>query len=142
MSLISGLFGILMLCNGFFIRAENIRRIGFVSNLLTRHGVIVLVSAISPYREIREEVRGKIGNFVEVFVNAPLNVCEDRDVKGLYKRARAGEIKSFTGIDDPYEPPFNPEVECRTDLETLEESVAKVWNKLTELGYIHQAVAV
>ncbi len=123
-------------------RDENIRRIGFVSNLLTRHGVIVLVSAISPYREIREEVRGKIGNFVEVFVNAPLNVCEDRDVKGLYKRARAGEIKSFTGIDDPYEPPFNPEVECRTDLETLEESVAKVWNKLTELGYIHQAVAV
>jgi adenylylsulfate kinase len=123
-------------------RDENIRRIGFVSNLLTRHGVIVLVSAISPYREIREEVRGKIGNFVEVFVNAPLNVCEDRDVKGLYKRARAGEIKSFTGIDDPYEPPCNPEVECRTDLETLEESVAKVWNKLTELGYIHQAVAV
>jgi adenylylsulfate kinase len=123
-------------------RDENIRRIGFVSNLLTRHGVIVLVSAISPYREIREEVRGKIGSFVEVFVNAPLNVCEARDVKGLYKRARAGEIKSFTGIDDPYEPPFNPEVECRTDLETLEESVAKVWNKLTELGYIHQAVAV
>ncbi len=113
-----------------------------MSNLLTRHGVIVLVSAISPYREIREEVRGKIGNFVEVFVNAPLNVCEERDVKGLYKRARAGEIKSFTGIDDPYEPPFNPEVECRTDLETLEESVAKVWDKLTELGYIHQAVAV
>ncbi len=123
-------------------RDENIRRIGFVSNLLTRHGVIVLVSAISPYREIREEVRQKIGSFVEVFVNAPLSVCEDRDVKGLYKRARAGEIKSFTGIDDPYEPPFNPEVECRTDLETLEESVAKVWNKLTELGYIHQAVAV
>ncbi len=123
-------------------RDENIRRIGFVSHLLTRHGVIVLVSAISPYREIREEVRGKIGSFVEVFVNAPLNVCEDRDVKGLYKRARAGEIKSFTGIDDPYEPPFNPEVECRTDLETLEESVAKVWNKLTELGYINQAVPV
>ena len=82
-------------------RDENIRRIGFVSNLLTRHGVIVLVSAISPYREIREEVRGKIGNFVEVFVNAPLSVCEERDVKGLYKSARAGEIQSFTGIDDP-----------------------------------------
>lgn len=117
-------------------RDENIRRIGFVANLLTRHGVIVLVSAISPYREIRDEVRKRIGNFVEVFVNAPLTVCESRDVKGLYQRARKGEIKAFTGIDDPYEPPLNPEVECRTDLETLEESVAKVWQKLAELDYI------
>ncbi len=123
-------------------RDTNIRRIGFVSQLLTRHGVIVLVSAISPYREIREEVKGKIGDFVEVFVNAPLNVCEDRDVKGLYKKARAGEIKSFTGIDDPYEPPLNPEVECRTDLETLEESVNKVWQKLEEMGYLAKPVAV
>ncbi|MGK7963245.1 adenylyl-sulfate kinase [Crocosphaera sp.] len=123
-------------------RDTNIRRIGFVSQLLTRHGVIVLVSAISPYREIREEVKGKIGDFVEVFVNAPLNVCEERDVKGLYQRARAGEIKSFTGIDDPYEPPLNPEVECRTDLETLEESVNKVWQKLEELGYLPKPVAV
>lgn len=117
-------------------RDENIRRIGFVSNLLTRHGVIVLVSAISPYRDIREEVRQKIGNFVEIFVNAPLAVCEGRDVKGLYQKARQGEIKGFTGIDDPYEEPLNPEVECRTDLESLEESVAKVWTKLTELGYV------
>lgn len=122
-------------------RDENIRRIGFVANLLTRHGVIVLVSAISPYREIREEVKAKIGDFVEVFVNAPLNVCEDRDVKGLYKRARAGEIKSFTGIDDPYEPPLNPEIECRTDKEELSESVAKVINKLTEMGYLSEKVA-
>jgi adenylylsulfate kinase len=117
-------------------RDENIRRIGFVANLLTRHGVIVLVSAISPYREIREEVRGKIGSFVEVFVNAPLNVCEGRDVKGLYAKARAGEIKGFTGIDDPYEPPLNPEVECRTDLESLEESVNKVWQKLVDLDIL------
>jgi adenylylsulfate kinase len=117
-------------------RDENIRRIGFVSHLLTRHGVIVLVSAISPYRDIREEVRQKIGDFVEIFVNAPLAVCEGRDVKGLYQKARQGEIKGFTGIDDPYEEPLNPEVECRTDLESLEESVAKVWEKLTELGYI------
>lgn len=123
-------------------RDENIRRIGFVAGLLTRHDVIVLVSAISPYREMRDEVRQKIGDFVEVFVNAPLAVCESRDVKGLYKRARAGEIKSFTGIDDPYEPPLNPEVECRTDLETLEESVAKVWQKLGELDYIAKPVAV
>lgn len=117
-------------------RDENIRRIGFVANLLTRHGVIVLVSAISPYREIREEVKQKIGNFVEVFVNAPLKVCEERDVKGLYQQARKGEIKGFTGIDDPYEAPLTPEVECRTDLEELEESVAKVWDKLVEMSYI------
>ncbi len=117
-------------------RDENIRRIGFVSHLLTRNGVIVLVSAISPYREIREEVRKKIGDFVEIFVNAPLAVCEKRDVKGLYQRARAGEIQQFTGIDDPYEPPLNPEVECRTDREELSESLAKVIGKLQELGYI------
>lgn len=117
-------------------RDENIRRIGFVSHLLTRNGVIVLVSAISPYRAIREEVRQRIGDFVEVFVNAPLAVCEERDVKGLYKRARSGEIKQFTGISDPYEPPENPEIECRTDLEELSESVDKVWNKLVEMGYL------
>lgn len=117
-------------------RDENVRRIGFVSHLLTKHGVIVLVSAISPYREIREELKQKIGDFVEVYVNAPLAVCEGRDVKGLYKRARSGEIKSFTGIDDPYEPPLNPTIECRTDLEELSESVAKVMNKLEELGYL------
>jgi len=117
-------------------RDENIRRIGFVAHLLTRNGVIVLVSAISPYREIREEVRQKIGDFVEVYVNAPLTVCEGRDVKGLYKRARAGEIKGFTGIDDPYEAPINPDVECNTDHEDLSESVAKVLKKLADLGYI------
>jgi adenylylsulfate kinase len=81
-------------------------------------------------------VKQKIGNFVEVFVNAPLNVCEERDVKGLYQQARKGEIKGFTGIDDPYEAPLNPEVECRTDLEELEESMAKVWDKLVEMSYI------
>jgi adenylylsulfate kinase len=117
-------------------RDENIRRIGFVSQLLTRNGVIVIVSAISPYRAVREEVREKIGDFVEVFVNAPLAVCEERDVKGLYKRARAGEIKQFTGISDPYEPPNNPEVECRTDLETLDESINKVLDYLKGAGYL------
>ncbi len=117
-------------------RDENIRRIGFVSHLLTRNGVIVLVSAISPYRDIRGEVRQRIGDFVEVYVNAPLEVCEERDVKGLYERARAGQIKGFTGIDDPYEAPENPEIECRTDLEELTESVEKVLQKLTEMGYL------
>ncbi len=117
-------------------RDENIRRIGFVSHLLTRNGVIVLVSAISPYRSTREEVRQRIGDFVEVFVNAPLSVCEERDVKGLYKRARAGEITNFTGISDPYEPPEQPEITCNTDVEDLEQSVIKVMNGLKELGYL------
>ncbi len=118
-------------------RDENIRRIGFVAQLLTRNGVIVIVSAISPYRNIRDEVRNQIGDFVEVYVNAPLAVCEKRDVKGLYKRARSGEIKSFTGIDDPYEPPMNPEVECRTDQETLQESVSKVINQVQERVHLN-----
>lgn len=117
-------------------RDENIRRIGFVSHLLTRNGVIVLVSAISPYRNIRDEVRNRIQDFVEIYVNAPLAVCEERDVKGLYQKARAGEIKQFTGIDDPYEAPLGPEVECRTDQESIEESVAKVLSKLEQMGYI------
>lgn len=117
-------------------RDENIRRIAFVANLLSRNGVIVLVSAISPYRKIREEVRQRIENFVEVYVNSPLEICEQRDVKGLYRKARNGEIKHFTGIDDPYEPPLNPEVECTTDRETVEESVEKVWTKLVELEYL------
>lgn len=117
-------------------RDENIRRIGFVAHLLTRNGVIVLVSAISPYREIRQQVKAKIGNFIQVFVNAPLEVCEQRDVKGLYKKARSGEIKHFTGIDDPYEVPSDPDVECHTDIETEAESVAKVLQKLQESGYL------
>ena len=117
-------------------RDENIRRIGFVAHLLTRNDVIVLVAAISPYRNIREEIRKRIGKFVEVYVNAPLNVCEERDPKGLYQKARKGEIKGFTGVDDPYELPLNPEVECRTDNETLEESISKIMSKLVELKYL------
>ena len=107
-------------------RDENIRRIGFVADLLTRNGVVVLAAAISPYRSVREEVRRQIGDFVEVYVNAPLSICEQRDAKGLYKAARAGRLKAFTGIDDPYEQPEHPDVECCTDRETLEESVEKV----------------
>lgn len=111
-------------------RDENVRRIGFLAQMLTRNNVIVLVAAISPYRSARDKVRHNIENFIEVYVNAPLEVCEERDVKGLYQKARSGKIPHFTGIDDPYEPPLNPEVECRTDRETLEESVAKVLSKI------------
>lgn len=108
-------------------RIENIRRIGIIAELLKRHGVVVIVSAISPYRDARDEIRFRIGErFVEVFVNAPLNVCENRDVKGLYKKARAGLINDFTGLDSPYETPRNAEVECHTDIETIEESVEKI----------------
>jgi adenylylsulfate kinase len=117
-------------------RDTNIRRIGFVAKLLARNGVIVLVPVISPYRAIREEMRANIDNFLEVFVNAPISVCEERDVKGLYKQVRAGKIKQFTGIDDPYEPPTNPEVECRTDLEDVSESVTKILTQLKKQEYL------
>jgi adenylylsulfate kinase len=107
-------------------RDENIRRIGELADQLTRSGTIVLVSAISPYRAARDELRRRIGDFLEVWVHAPLDVCQSRDVKGIYRRARAGELHNVTGIDDPYEHPLAPDVECRTDRETLDESVAKV----------------
>jgi adenylylsulfate kinase len=107
-------------------RNENIRRIGELAERFTASGAIVLVSAISPYRAARDEVRRRIGYFLEVWVHAPLEVCESRDIKGLYRRARSGELQHVTGIDDPYEAPLAPDVECRTDRETLEQSVAKV----------------
>jgi adenylylsulfate kinase len=107
-------------------REENIRRLGFVAALLARNGIIALVAAISPYRSAREEVRCSVKNFVEVYVNAPVPVCEGRDVKGLYRKARGGQLKQFTGVDDPYEPPLNPEIECHTDVETIDESVNKI----------------
>ncbi|MEG5036894.1 adenylyl-sulfate kinase [Microcoleus sp. AT3-A2] len=117
-------------------RDTNIRRIGFVAHLLSRNGVAVMTAAISPYRAIRDEIRAMEPNFVEVYITAPLEVCEGRDVKGLYAKARAGEIKGFTGIDDPYEEPLNPEIMCYTERESVEESVKKVLSKLEELGYI------
>jgi bifunctional enzyme CysN/CysC len=107
-------------------RDENIRRIGFLAELLSRNGVVVLVSAISPYRAAREEVRSRIPDFIEVYVNAPLQICEQRDPKGLYKRARCGEIVGFTGVDDPYEPPLTPEVECLTDKESVRACTEKI----------------
>jgi adenylylsulfate kinase len=114
-------------------RDINIRRIAFVAHLLQRNGVFVITAAISPYRAIREEARAMIKDFVEVYADAPLDVCEQRDVKGLYAKARAGEIKGFTGVDDPYEPPPRPEVTCKTDRETVEESAQKVLDKLVQL---------
>ena len=117
-------------------RDTNIRRIGFVAHLLSRNGVVAMTAAISPYRAIRDEIRAMEPNFVEVYVTAPLEVCEGRDVKGLYAKARAGEIKGFTGIDDPYEEPVNPEIICYTERESVEDSVKKVLTKLEQLGYI------
>ena len=117
-------------------RDTNILRIGFVANLLSRNGVVAITAAISPYRAIRDEVRALESNFVEVYVKATLEVCESRDVKGLYAKARAGEIKGFTGIDDPYEEPLNPEIICNTAQESVSESVTKILSKLEELGYI------
>jgi len=122
-------------------RDTNIRRIGFVAHLLSRNGVVVICSAISPYREIRDENRAMVGDFVEVFVKCPIDVLAERDVKGLYKKALAGEIKNFTGVSDPYEDPLNPEVVVETDKETVDESAAKIIHKLEALGYLTPARA-
>jgi adenylyl-sulfate kinase len=117
-------------------RDINIRRIGFVCELLTRNGVIAMVAAISPYRAVREEIRSRIANFVEVYVECPLEVVTGRDVKGLYKKAIAGEIPQFTGVSDPYEPPLHPEVVVHSDRESPEESANRVWATLEDLGLI------
>jgi adenylylsulfate kinase len=115
-------------------RDTNIRRIGFVANLLAKHGVVTLVSAISPYRDTRREVLSEAETSLEVFVDAPLETVSSRDVKGLYKKALAGEIQHFTGVSDPYEAPTHPELHLRTDLESLEQSVDKVLEKLGAIG--------
>jgi adenylylsulfate kinase len=116
-------------------RDINIRRIGFVCHLLTRNGVVAIAAAISPYAEIRRENRKLIGDFVEVFVSCPLEKLLERDTKGLYKKALAGEIDNFTGVNDPYEEPENAEIILETEKETVEESVAKVLKSLEKLGY-------
>ena len=117
-------------------RDRNIERVTFVAKLLSRNGVAVLASFISPYRETRAMVRRETTNFIEVFVNAPLEVCVARDVKGMYAKAFRGEIKDFTGVSDPYEEPLNPEITLNTHLETVEESLAKCLTYLEEHGYI------
>lgn len=116
-------------------RDKNIERITFVAKLLTRNGVAVLCSFISPYRAVRAKVREEVGNFFEVYCYAPLDTLIDRDVKGLYKKALAGEIENFTGISDPYEPPESPDVMIDSSAETVEESLAKILRRLEELGY-------
>ena len=119
-------------------RVENIRRIGESAKLFTDAGLIVLTAFISPYRSDREMVRELMGEgeFVEIFVDTPLEVCEERDPKGLYRKARAGEIKNFTGIDDPYEAPENPEITLHTADESAQESAAKIVAALEEKGYL------
>ncbi|MBI1279225.1 MAG: adenylyl-sulfate kinase [Anaerolineaceae bacterium] len=107
-------------------RDKNIERVSFVARLLSRNRVGVVASFISPYREARAKVRELTTNFIEVYVNAPLEVCAARDVKGLYAKAFAGQIQGFTGVNDPYEAPENPEIVLHTDLETLEQSVGKI----------------
>ena len=117
-------------------RNENIRRVTFVSKLLTRNGVAVLTSFISPYRDIRDHARREIGNFIEIYVKCSVEVCMQRDIKGMYKKAIRGEIKEFTGVSDPYEEPLNPKILLETDKETLDESSQKVLTRLEELGYL------
>ena len=117
-------------------RDTNIRRIGFVCGLLSRNGVIAIAAAISPYGSVRREVRAASTNFVEVFADCTLDKLVERDVKGLYKRALAGEIKNFTGVSDPYEAPENPEVRFDSGEQTPEESTEAVWNYLVEAGLL------
>ena len=116
-------------------RDENIRRIGYVCHLLSRNGVIAIGAAISPYRAIRDELRAMIPCFVEIYLNCPLEVCVERDVKGMYKRALAGELKHFTGVSDPYEEPLHPELVLNTHEETPERSAEKVLEYLRARGW-------
>ena len=117
-------------------RDTNIRRIGWVAHLLTRNGVVVITAAISPYRAVRDENRRLIGDFVEVYTECSIDVLAERDVKGLYKKALAGEIKNFTGVSDPYEPPEQAEVVVNSGNETVEASLQKILRKLEELSYL------
>ena len=117
-------------------RETNLMRIAFVCNLLTRNGVPNIAAAISPFDNVREQTREMIGNYVEVFTRAPVEKCIERDVKGMYKKALAGEIKGFTGVDDPYDEPVDPEVTCNTAEETPEQSAAKIITYLREKGFL------
>src|SRR5487761_1980263 len=117
-------------------REENIRRIGFVCELLSRNGVIAIAAAISPYRACRDDLRSRIANFIEIYMRCPVEVLAERDVKGLYKKALAGEIPNFTGISDPYEPPLAPEVTIDSSRDSLEDSVASIVRVLEARGIV------
>ena len=117
-------------------RDTNIRRIGFVANLLSRNGVVAITAAISPYKAVRDEIRARTANFVEVYTECSLEELTDRDPKGLYKKALAGEIENFTGVSDPYEAPENAEIVVNTETETLEESLDKIVRSLELMGMI------
>lgn len=117
-------------------RDKNIKRVTFVSKLLSRNGVAVLASFVSPYRKTRQQIRDTVTNFIEVAINANPKVCALRDVKGMWNKASKGEIKGFTGYDAPYEYPLQPEIYCNTDYETIEESVAKIIHYLRQNKYI------
>ena len=117
-------------------RDTNIRRIGYVARLIARSGGVAITAAISPYRDVRDELRGQTPGFVEVFVRAPLDTLVERDTKGLYRKAIAGEIANFTGVSDPYEEPLHPEVVCDTSVESLAQSVTKVLDRLERLGHL------
>jgi adenylylsulfate kinase len=118
-------------------RDTNIRRIGWVAKVLARNGVVAVTAAISPYRELRDEMRSWIDDFVEIYIATPFEVCEDRDVKGLYAKARAGEIPQFTGLNDPYEPPLHPEITVETEGHTPGESAAAVVDWLEAHQFAH-----
>lgn len=117
-------------------RDTNVRRIGWVADLVARHGGVALVAAISPFREVREEIKRTYADVVEVYVNATVEECARRDVKGLYARAMKGEIPNFTGVSDPYEPPVSPDVELKTAEESVEQSARKVMEHLAARGLI------
>jgi len=117
-------------------RDKHIKKVGYLASILERNGVIVIASFISPYREARGFVRNLCDNFIEIHVKAPLSTCEQRDVKGLYKKARAGEIQHFTGIDDPYEPPENPEIVVDTDKVSVEESFLFLKQKIANMHIV------
>jgi adenylyl-sulfate kinase len=117
-------------------RDTNVLRIGWVCEVLARNGVVAIAAAISPYREIRDQVRARIDRFVEVYVDCPLDTCIARDVKGLYQKAIAGEIQQFTGISDPYDPPLHPEITIRSDRETPQQSAARIISYLEQTGVV------
>lgn len=121
-------------------RDENIRRIAYVARLLTEAGTVTIACAISPYRSVRDEARQEIQRFIEVYVRCPLEVCIQRDVKGMYQKALRGEISNFTGISDPYEEPLKPEVIIDTDRQTIEEGVSHLLGRFFELGYLSTSV--